>query len=1224
MRTVFFLTRPGLDKRALAVRPKNIACTKIGEGTVGFCFLHLSPSINIEGRLFLINFTMLLTKAMLEARALLVGMLSFLSNSASFWYTINGDPSYDFSLCRRIGFRFENDWFAFLVGAGLGGYEELGGSRRFSIFVDQWRQLIDSSDCLDPKLFSINKKAFDIQAVVEHRKQSDSERSNFHTIRIGHESSDSCKHISEQVKWDPKPPTIHNLNSMQRNFTRNQRRLIADTILNNNNVFQDVMEGNPLSAKPKPPPSRKRSVSSQASHTPPPAKKRCDGVGTLAQPTPSPLIAEGGVQLKRGWGKFGALAYALGKLEGDIVDEPPEEEMDLLLGQMIALKQMKSGDNLAFKYKHGNGKVRHFVHVPVNESSTSFQKYRAWIDVAMEINGAGSKLRSAGRIAKHIGRRYASAFKEAMKELHFSVAKKMSAVRISAMFKAGNVHARTNRRQILRHLRHHFGKHSFESEKQVQMLSEGHTKVMTGSVEYSYEDGAAPETIDFAQKNIAEEAAAQIASQLRAKHIEPEKIERLDIIPGGDHGKGAFILGARIVVRLVEPLRPNGEGEEAQSYFSFEISVAEVICRKDNAEILSMTIKDELTKGLRTIAENKLTFYRENGLLACKFGDVTSPHLASHQVKLYNVGDLAWYGIPLGKEGMSGKWCHICQLSAKEFADLTKTGTLWTHPEMKRLGDEYQRKLKQAIEEAEQKARKARKPISEVKPKEVKPEKGMKEAPWWPFIPVAAFVVPLLHCLIGVGNDVLSRFREIVSEEIEYISPDEIAVRESASAMSEKIEDVIQERKTFDATKEGKQRAYLKNKIYRAEVALGKLGVVASVEGTSGAVKSTANEDFITEIMDFIHNDVDSQSPEDDGDDNDDPTPREPGEDGQPRRGGTEAEGGAVRGAVGGAVAGPVQQKIEAVAGPVQQNIEAVKKIIEECKKQLSPLDRKRGRITSRLQNARAYLTKIKAKITEFKRSRKRSGDGVESKMISILKTMFGVEVQAYHGGSLTGKDIQKVMSNASEIFELFAELLKANKKENCSMSDKQIEDMCGQFANLCVLWDGAFSIASKVDPSDDDILHYSRFVKAAVHSHVEVGCNVTPKVHLMWAHVATQMKEIPGGLGHKREDWVEHLHQVTSRQRAQFRSTKEKELRANAMARSLQQNTDPFVEEWGTIVDDAACRGARQAYVTKEAERKKRRDESRARALSEWEKRHANRKRGMEVCTMQTHNVHG
>ena len=58
---------------------------------------------------------------------------------------------------------------------------------------------------------------------------------------------------------------------------------------------------------------------------------------------------------------------------------------------------------------------------------------------------------------------------------------------------------------------------------------------------------------------------------------------------------------------------------------------------------------------------------------------------------------------------------------------------------------------------------------------------------------------------------------------------------------------------------------------------------------------------------------------------------------------------------------------------------------------------------------------------------------------------MFGVEVQAYHGGSLTGKDIQKVISNASENFELFAELLKANKKENCSssMSNKQIEGMC-------------------------------------------------------------------------------------------------------------------------------------------------------------------------------------
>ena len=89
--------------------------------------------------------------------------------------------------------------------------------------------------------------------------------------------------------------------------------------------------------------------------------------------------------------------------------------------------------------------------------------------------------------------------------------------------------------------------------------------------------------------------------QLQSKGVSPEDIIRIDIITGGDHGKGAFVARARIVVALDE--QATSEGEKIDS-FSFEISVAEIICRKDNADILCKTIKDELTKGLDTLASN--------------------------------------------------------------------------------------------------------------------------------------------------------------------------------------------------------------------------------------------------------------------------------------------------------------------------------------------------------------------------------------------------------------------------------------------------------------------------------------------------------------------------------------------------------------------------------------------------------------------------------------------
>jgi hypothetical protein len=50
-------------------------------------------------------------------------------------------------------------------------------------------------------------------------------------------------------------------------------------------------------------------------------------------------------------------------------------------------------------------------------------------------------------------------------------------------------------------------------------------------------------------------------------------------------------------------------------------------------------------------------------------------------------------------------------------------------------------------------------------------------------------------------------------------------------------------------------------------------------------------------------------------------------------------------------------------------------------------------------------------------------------------------------------------------------------------------------------------------------------------HLHKDFGMSITPKVHFhlmwKWKHVKHQM-EFPGGLGEKREDWVENQHQIT------------------------------------------------------------------------------------------------
>ena len=44
-----------------------------------------------------------------------------------------------------------------------------------------------------------------------------------------------------------------------------------------------------------------------------------------------------------------------------------------------------------------------------------------------------------------------------------------------------------------------------------------------------------------------------------------------------------------------------------------------------------------------------------------------------------------------------------------------------------------------------------------------RPLSGVKEPPWWPFIDMGHVMVPLLHCLIGIGNNLLDRFRDLMN-----------------------------------------------------------------------------------------------------------------------------------------------------------------------------------------------------------------------------------------------------------------------------------------------------------------------------------------------------------------------------------------------------------------------------------------------------------------------------
>ena len=115
-----------------------------------------------------------------------------------------------------------------------------------------------------------------------------------------------------------------------------------------------------------------------------------------------------------------------------------------------------------------------------------------------------------------------------------------------------------------------------------------------------------------------------------------------------------------------------------------------------------------------------------------------------------------------------------------------------------------------------------------------------------------------------------------------------------------------------------------------------------------------------------------------------------------------------------------------------------------------------------------------------------RSQDSIETKMFKVIKSI-GVKLTLYHGGSLNGKDIIKLMNNATFVFDNLALMFKQGKRPDCLLTDEQIDEMCLYFREVFVLWDGAFSLTRTVNPTEQEILTYHEYFNSAVQGCIEL-----------------------------------------------------------------------------------------------------------------------------------------
>ncbi len=380
------------------------------------------------------------------------------------------------------------------------------------------------------------------------------------------------------------------------------------------------------------------------------------------------------------------LSRALGKEDGFNPANPTTQKiMRALLAELIELLIKDYELNVI---DSANNSVSYF-RVPKTSSDQSFLNTKEWLDVAIKIAGSKheSTFESAYPIANHLIRFYQDSILAACETQRLPVCKPMSTTEFSAMLSASRVSG-TGEQEIKKHLSAHLGLGFCPTQQSINMLSKGHGVVHYDSINFTYEGKQQKEFIEWSEKRIDDKIARYLQRHLQSKSANPADVLRFQVVVGGNHGNGAFQFGASVSAEL-------SDGK----IIDFEVSVCELIFRKDMGKLIESTILPTLTSGLMVMATAPLHILKDDqGNILCEFGltERNTQHKVvqtiSH-VDLYVTGDLAFQAMAMGKESMLGHWCMQCTMQLQCTLNQAQLNDvkMWTMEELSMLGDEAEK-----------------------------------------------------------------------------------------------------------------------------------------------------------------------------------------------------------------------------------------------------------------------------------------------------------------------------------------------------------------------------------------------------------------------------------------------------------------------------------------------------------------------------------------------------
>lgn len=352
----------------------------------------------------------------------------------------------------------------------------------------------------------------------------------------------------------------------------------------------------------------------------------------------------------------------------------------------------------------------------------------------------------------------------------------------------------SSQKTLNRYLTQHFGKRVCCSELALANFTSKYVPFRTRYILIpDKQGGKKPRRVLYSWKDITDIISFYIENILGG---DPDNIDNIDIALGGDHGKGKFVFIAVFIVHYKRSTGNDVSDNEPIDNHAVQLQIGQIDDSSDSADLLRPLLQ-ELETGIRktnvgsdgcstmTVSETDQVTGKREIHYDGRVGKYKIP------LKYNLIGDLKFMYMVCGREGFCGFQCLYCKLRAAEWKEQHEAkqsidcgAEAWT---IEALTTKWMDEVQLDASDPNN------------QPTVLSTPDGQKELPMWSFIPLLSYIIPLLHALLGLGNDLIStNFFKWLDQNVENTTPDEVMARNMtllASIFVESANDTLTETK---------------------------------------------------------------------------------------------------------------------------------------------------------------------------------------------------------------------------------------------------------------------------------------------------------------------------------------------------------------------------------------------------------------------------------------------